>query len=258
MYNFLISLGGALVVGVISGIALGGFVYGIIPALLVAVGSYFLLLRRSIKQVEGLTADVTRIMTQAEKQSRAQARNQRAAQAVVQRSVDQAIVALRKGYLIGAWQWGIRSQMDAQIGNLLYTSRRFREAKPYLKTGFARLWTTRAMLGACHFQDGDFGAMRDAFDQAVRANKKQGMLYAVYAWCVLNAKDGRKAEERRDDALALLAKGSDVLDGKDINLSRNVDAVRNGKKMNLSGYGQQWYAFHLETPKQPRQQLRGR
>ena len=151
MYNFLIALGAAFIIGGASGVGLGGLSYGIVPGLLVAVGGYFLLLRRSIRQVEVLSARVGKLMTQAERQGRAQARNQRAAQQVIQRAVDQAITELRKGYLIGQWQWGIRSQMDAQIGNLLFTSKRFKEAKPYLETGFARLWTTRAMLGACHF-----------------------------------------------------------------------------------------------------------
>ena len=259
MYNFLIAVGAALVVGVAAGIGLGDWGYGVVPALLVGGIAYFLLLRRSIRQVEAISEKVGGIMTRADRQSRGQARNPRAAQAAVQRAVDQSIAELRKGYAIGQWQWGIRSQMDAQIGNLLFTSKRFKEAKPYLETGFARLWTTRAMLGACHFKDGNWDAMRIAFDEAIRYNKKkQGMLYAVYAWCVFNAKDGRKADERRDDAMEVLTRGEKNLDAEDANVTRNLDALRNGKKMSMTGYGQQWYMFHLEAPKMPRQQIRGR
>ena len=259
VYNFLIALGLSFLVAALSGLGLGGWVYGIIPGLLAAVGGYFLLLRRSIRQVEALSSKVGKVMTLAERQSRAQARNQRAAQQVIHRAVDQAIAELRKGYVIGQWQWGIRSQMDAQIGNLLYTSKRFKESKPYLQTGFARLWTTRAMLGACHFRDQNWAGMRTAFDEAIRYNrKKQGLLYAVYAWCLLHAKDGRKQTERRDDALEVLTRGVDAMDGKDASLSRNLDAVRNGKKMTMNSYGQQWYMFHLETPRMPKQHLKGR
>jgi hypothetical protein len=259
VYNFLIASGLSLAAGAVSGLALGGLVYGIIPALLLLVGSYFLLLRRSIKQVEGISAQVGQIMATADKQSRAQARNQRAAKQSIERAVDQAISTLRTGYPIGQWQWGVRSQLDAQIGNLLFTSQRFKEAKPYLKTGFARLWTTRAMLGVCMYREQKFKEMNAAFDEAIQYNrKKQGLLYATYAWCVLSAKDGRSGDERRDEALDILTRGNSAMDGKDPMLGRNLDAVRNGKKMVMSGYGQQWYMFHLETMKMPRQAVRGR
>ncbi len=259
MYNFLIAVVAALVVGAAAGLGLGGWTYGIIPGLLVLAGGYFILLRRSIKQVGVISARVGQIMTVADRQSRSQARNQRAAQQVIQRAVDRAISELRKGYAVGQWQWGIRSQLDAQIGNLLFTSQRFKEAKPYLKTGFVRLWTTRAMLGALLYRDQDFAGMRDAFEEGIRYNKKkQGLMYAAFAWCVLNAKDGRKADERRDDALEILARGDKAMAQKDPNLTRNLDAVRNGKKMVMNGYGQQWYMFHLEKMRMPKQQVRGR
>ena len=259
VYNFLIAMGSAILTGAIAGLGLGGWVYGIIPALLVLLGGYFLLLRRSIKQVEIISARVGQIMTAAERQSRSQARNQRAAKQLINRAIDRSISELRKGYVIGQWQWGVRSQLDAQIGNLLFMSERFTEAKPYLKTGFARQWTTRAMLGVLLYKEGNFSGMRDAFDECIRYNKKkQGLLYATYAWCLLNAKDGRKAEDRRSDALDVLTRGNTAMDSKDDQLTRNLDAVRNGKKMAMSGYGQQWYMFRLEAMKTPKQQVRGR
>ncbi|MEE2835370.1 MAG: hypothetical protein VYB65_05050 [Myxococcota bacterium] len=259
MYNFLIATGAATLIGILAGVGLGGWTYGIIPALLVLLGGYFILLRRSIKKVEVISARVGQIMTAAERQSRGQARNPRAAKQSISRAIDQSIAELRKGYDIGQWQWGVRSQLDAQIGNLLFMSERYTEAKPYLKTGFVRQWTTRAMLGVLLYKEGNFSAMRDAFDECIRFNKKkQGLLYACYAWCLLNAKDGRKSEDRRADALEVLNRGHDAMDKKDDNLARNLDAVRNGKRMNMTGYGQQWYMFRLEAMKTPRQQVRGR
>ena len=259
VYNFLIALGASTVIGVIAGIGLGGWSYGVIPALLVLLGGYFFLLRRSIKQVETISGRVGQIMTVAERQSRSQARNPRAAKQIISRSIDRSITELRKGYLIGQWQWGIRSQLDAQIGNLLFMAERFTEAKPYLKSGFARQWTTRAMLGALLFKEGNFPGMREAFDECIRYNKKKnGLLYAAYAWCLLNAKDGRKAEDRRSEALEVLTRGNTAMDSKDDQLVRNLDAVRNGKKMNMTGYGQQWYMFRLEAMRTPKQQVRGR
>ena len=116
MYNFLIATGAATLIGILAGVGLGGWTYGIIPALLVLLGGYFILLRRSIKKVEVISARVGQIMTAAERQSRGQARNPRAAKQSISRAIDQSIAELRKGYDIGQWQWGVRSQLDAQIG----------------------------------------------------------------------------------------------------------------------------------------------
>ena len=74
MYNFLIATGAATLIGILAGVGLGGWTYGIIPKL-VLLGGYFILLRRSIKKVEMISARVGQIMTAAERQSRGQARN---------------------------------------------------------------------------------------------------------------------------------------------------------------------------------------
>ena len=58
MYNFLIATGAATLIGILAGVGLGGWTYGIIPALLVLLGGYFILLRRSIKKVEVISARV--------------------------------------------------------------------------------------------------------------------------------------------------------------------------------------------------------
>ena len=98
-------------------------------------------------------------MTAAERQSRSQAPNA-SGEATINRAIDRSISELRKGYVIGQWQWGVRRNSTPN-GNLLFMSERFTEAKPYLKTGFARQWTI-AMLGVLLYKEGNFSGMRDA------------------------------------------------------------------------------------------------
>jgi len=259
VYNFLISFGAAIFITALAGALLGGPQYGIAPGILVGVLCYWLLARRSFKKVEVLSREVGVIMEAAGRKVNLQ-RQQKQQEAVMQAAIDQAIKKLRGAYAIASWQWGIRAQMDGQIGQLLFMGKRFDRAKPYLKDGFARVWTTRAMLGVCHFKNQDWSGMNAAFAESEKHNKKQGMLYAVWAWCVLNAKDGRRSEARRDSAIEILARGDKKTDNKDPLLQKNLEAIRNGRSMRMQGYGNQWYMFHLERPRQAqtRQVIRGR
>jgi hypothetical protein len=259
LYNFLISLGLILGVTALAGFLLGGAQYGIAPGVLGGVIAYWLLARRSFKRVELLSREVGGIMEAAGRKVNLQ-RQPKQQEAVMQAAIDQAIKKLRGAYAIASWQWGIRAQMDGQIGQLLFMGKRFDRAKPYLKDGFARVWTTRAILGVCHFKGQAWEAMNSAFAESEKHNKKQGMLYAVWAWCVLNAKDGRKSDQRRDHAIEILARGEKKTESKDPLLQKNLEALRNGRSMRMQGYGNQWYMFHLERPRQAqtRQVIRGR
>jgi hypothetical protein len=259
MYNLLISLAVAIALGAGATLAFGGWLYAIIPFLLVFVLAYFLLARRSFRQVEAISREVGAIIEQASKQASG-TRKQRQAAQLISAAMDRAIGVLRNAYKVGLWQFGVKSQIDAQIGQLLFMDKRFDQARPYLTTGFARIWTTRTMLAVCHFKGKEWAKMSAAFDEAMKNNKKQGIVYSVYAWCLMQAKSMGDASERQNKALAVLSQGKEATDGKDPILLRNLDAVRNGKKLNMGGYQQQWWMFHLEQPNlaAQRPQIRGR
>ena len=58
-------------------------------------------------------------------------------------------------------------------------------------------------------------------------------------------------------ALAILSRGKEKLGDSDERLSANLLALQNDKKMKMKGYGEQWYALHLEEHPALVEQRRG-
>jgi hypothetical protein len=73
----------------------------------------------------------------------------------------------------------------------------------------------------------------------VASNKKEGLLWCVYAW-VLD-KDGE-----HEEAVKVLGRGA-ATNPSDEKLKAAFQALQNDKKLKLGKlYDQQWYQFHLE------------
>ncbi|MCK4503319.1 MAG: hypothetical protein KAU22_09805, partial [Desulfuromonadales bacterium] len=70
------------------------------------------------------------------------------------------------------------------------------------------------------------------------ANRKEPMVYAVYAFCM-----DRIGE--RNKAIEVLKKGVAKAAG-DERLQLNLELLEAGKKMKMKGFGDMWYQFHLE------------
>jgi tetratricopeptide (TPR) repeat protein len=232
MYNLLIALAAGVVTTLAFGFGFGGgkfsFAYGIIPGVIALVGVYFVLARRSMKQVQALAE-------QAQKQLQS-------------RNIDRAVDIFKTGYPIGKWQFFVKSQIDAQIGTLLFVSKRFDEAESYLKNAFTKNWTARAMLGVLYYKRRSFDEMEEVFDGAVQANKKQPLLWNLYAYCLWKSK-------QRDKAIEVLNRAVDALDGNK-QTDRNLKALKNKRKMKMRSWNQMWYQFHLDRMPQQRQQFR--
>ena len=91
---------------------------------------------------------------------------------------------------------GACARTDAQIGNLLFMSERYTEAKPYLKTG---LWQRDhvAMLGVCCIKRATSAPCETHLTSASASTRRSRVYSTPAAWCLLNAEDGRKSEDRR-------------------------------------------------------------
>lgn len=224
MYNLLISLA-------IASLSTGGFAYllgsiwyGIAPGLIAGVVAYFLLARRTFKQFESLVKEA---------QSQIQAQN-----------VDGAIRTLKEGYPLAKWQFLVESQLNAQIGSFLFQAQREDEAEQYLKKAFSRHWQAQAMLGVYYYKQKKLDKMRDTFESAVAYNKKQPLLWNLYAYCLWKSRN-------RDEAIDVLNRALDKLPDEDKKTKKNLKNLKNGNKMKMGGWGQQWYQFRLQPP--PRQ-----
>jgi tetratricopeptide (TPR) repeat protein len=223
MYNLLISLAAALVTFVLfhSSHGLNLVWYSaLVPALIVLGVVYFLLARRTMKQLEA-------VMGSAQKDFLAQ-------------RWDAGIAKMQEAFALSQWQFLIASQVHAQLGSVLYMLKRFDEAKPHLEKSFVRIGQARAMLGALHYMDKDYEKMTKTFEDALPYNKKDGMLWSIYAWCL--DKSGQ-----REKALEAIGRGLEE-SPSDEKMKANQLALQNKERMRMKAYGQEWWAFHLEQP----------
>ena len=80
--------------------------------------------------------------------------------------------------------------------------------------------------------------MAKAFEDAVTSSKKDSLMWAVYAWCLVQA-------GQRVAALEVLGRGLKEIPN-DEKLKANQIALQNNERPKMKPYGQMWWAFHLE------------
>ena len=165
-------------------------------------------------------------------------------------NIDRAVEILKSGYPIGKWQFFVDQQIDGHIGSILYMGKRYDEAERYLKNSFKKNWVARAMLGVLYYKRKKLDEMIEVFDEAVVANKKESLLWNLYAYCLW--KSGR-----RDKAIDVLNRAIDA-GIEDERTERNLKALKNNRKMKMRGWNMMWYQFHLDRPPQQRQQVQFR
>ncbi len=151
---------------------------------------------------------------------------------------DRAIKTLKDGLKLGAWQFYVKPQIFSQIGSIHYLRREFTEALPYLEKGFVRNWVSMSMLGISYMKKNKHSKMRATFEKNMTGNKKEPMVYALYAYCLERIGE-------RSKAIDILKKGLKKT-GDDERLSENIALLEAGKKMKMKGFGDAWYQFHLE------------
>ncbi len=234
MYNLLISIATGVIVTLIFGFIFGsgGFalIYGIVPGIIALFAVYVWLARRTLAQVQALGE-------QAQKQ-------------LQNRNIDRAVDIFKSGYPLGKWQFFVKGQLDAQIGTILYVAQRFDDAEPFLRNAFAKNWTARGMLGVLYYKRRKFDDMETVFEEAVTANKKQALLWNVYAYCLWKSK-------QRDKAIDVLNRAVDALDGHQ-QTEKNLQALKNNRKMKMRSWNQLWYQFHLDRMPMQRQRIQYR
>jgi tetratricopeptide (TPR) repeat protein len=136
------------------------------------------------------------------------------------------------------WQFYIKKQMNAQIGMVYYLRRDFTKAYDYLTQGFVRHWVAMGMLGIIHMKRNQPKKMIATFDKAVAANRKETLLWSLYALCLEKIGD-------RNKAVTIMEKGLKKVGGDEL-MKANLQALKDGKKMKMQDYGDLWYQFQLE------------
>jgi len=230
MYNLLIALGASVATTLAFGFALGGgsfsIWYGIVPGLLVLVVGYVWLARRTMSDVQEYV--------------------EKAQQQVQSQNVDAAVETLKRAYPLADWQFLVEAQIDGQIGQILYSAKRLDDAKPYLEGAISKNWVARAMLGVFHYKNQNYEQMREVFEEACVANDDKPLVWNLYAYCLWKSRN-------RSDAIDVLNRALE--NNEDDKKTRdNLNALKNGNKMKMRGWGNMWYQFHLDRP--PQQQMK--
>lgn len=229
MYNLLI----ALAAGVVSGLLVKLFGFslwaGLVPGILVLLGVYVVLARRSMQQVQA-------IMGRVQKELSVQPATPRDLQAHLAR----AVKLIESAMPIGKWQFMVTPELHSQIGSLFYVGKDLDKAAPHFAQGSNRNAMAKGMEGALYYRQGKRPEMTAAFELAVKHGKKEGLLWAVYAWCLLQLKD-------RDGAVRVLARGVET-NPSDEKLKNALQQVQNDKRLKMRPFEPAWWQFGLEPP----------
>jgi len=229
MYNLLIALLVGLAVAVAVLLAHLPWYAALVPGFLAFAGAFLLLARRVGQRVKA-------IMDQAQKELSIQSTNIRERQ----QRIDKAVKTLESALVWGKWQPFIAGEIHAQIGMVQYMVKDYVQAEPHLRKAGPRNGLAQALLGALHFQRKEYSDMELAFEGAVKGQKKEGILWAAYAWCLLQHKE-------RDKALQVMNRGV-AANPSDEKLKSGLVALQNDKKLKMKVWEPLWWQFGLETP----------
>lgn len=237
MYNLLI----ALVVGVVVTVAikLAGFAIwaGLVPGTIAFLGTYFLLARRTGQQIQKITSEAQVELSSVPPNERER-----------KLRVDKAIKLLESALVYEKWQFLIGPELHAQIAMIKYMTGDLDGAEQNFKKSSPRNGLALAMEGALKYRKKDFAGMEKSFEAATKAQKKEPMIWAAYAWCVLQQKD-------KDKALKILARAVET-NPSDEKLKNSLAQLQNDKKLKMKPYEPLWWQFGLEAP--PMQMAPGR
>lgn len=241
MYNLLIAIGSA-VVAFILGYLVSGWVAGFVPALLALMGVYFLLARRTGRQVEAIFARVMEPMQAGR--------------------LDEVRALLQSALPLGKWQFLVAEQVHSQLGQLDYmegvglkmgrqitaSAERLTRARPALEKAWSRDWRAKATLAMIHHREHRPDDALTVLKAAKSAGKSETLYWAVYAWILNEAR-------KRDEALQVLGEGL-----KELPTSKGLlamqEALSNRKRPNMAELGEAWYAFVPEDiPQEKREEM---
>jgi hypothetical protein len=229
MYNVLIALGAALA-AYLLGWLVAGWAAGFIPAVIALFGVFFVLSRRTMKQVEAIAQQAMAHM-QAGK-------------------VDEARESLRSALPLGKWQFLVAEQIHGQIGALDYmqavglkmqrqlsaSQAKFAEARANLEKSWSRDWRSRATLGLVLHRAGDADGAVAAFEGASSAGSGEPIYWGLYTFVLSEAK-------KREQAMLVVGRGLEACKGNAPLLAIR-EALSNKRRPDFKGaFGELWFQF---------------
>lgn len=238
MLNLVISLAAGLATAILVRLAGFGLIAGIVPGTVAAIALYIVLARRTFMQLQAAVQAVQvelSAMTANKKEQQARC--------------EKAIKMLEAVLPLGRWQFMLEGEVYGQIGMIKYLFKDFEGAMAAFQKTSARNYFARAMQAAIFFQKKDFPSMEKAFEDAVNHGKKESLMWAAYAWCLTQNKEGEKA-------IKVLARGVET-NPSDDKLKKALTALQNDKRLKMSAWEPMWWQLGLEAPTQAAPQFMG-
>jgi tetratricopeptide (TPR) repeat protein len=229
MINLALSLAAGFLVAVV--IKLAGFplLAGIIPGTIVLLGTMVFLGRRSFMQLQAVSQAV---------QAELQGMNQNKKEQQVR--FEKAVKMLESALPLGKWQFLVEGEIYGQIGMIKHLFKDYDGALAAFQKSSQRNYIAKAMQAAIYFMKKDFGSMQKSFEDAVKHGNKEGLMWAAYAWCLIQNKDN-------DSALRVLSRGVEQ-NPNDEKLKKALTALQNDKRLKMSPWEPMWWQLGLENP----------
>ncbi len=219
MRNIMYSL--LAVTVVISGLSFINLAFAILMGVIAGLVVFLILTRKVMKELEEI--------------------NQKAQKAIQQQKIDRAIKIYESALELRKKSPFVTGQVYSLIGMLYYVTKDFDKAVPALMKSSNMNWMAKGMLAAHYLNTKNIPEMDKALKKIVIAGKKDGMSYALAAFCY-------EKLNRKDEAIKVLEDGNKYLKEQDERLKANLLELKNGRKMKMKLFGDMWYQFLLETP----------
>ena len=238
MFNLLIAVGVGFLVAVAIKLAGFSLIAGIIPGTFVMIGVFIYLGRRTFLQLQA-------VMTQVQAELSSMTANPKEQKV----KADKAVKMLESALPLGRWQFLVESEVHGQIGTIKYLFKDHDGALDAFKKTNGRNYIAKAMQGAIWFQRKQYPEMEACFEEAVKNGKKEGLMWAAYAWCLTQNKES-------DKALSVLSRGV-AINPSDEKLKKALTDLQNDKRLKMKAWEPMWWQLGLETPPQPQAQFAG-
>ncbi len=232
MINLVLSFAIGLGIAVLIRLGFGfPWVAAIIPGTIAFIAAFILLGRRIFVKLQAINTEV-------QKELQAMPPNQREQKI----KIEKAIKLLETALVYQRWQFLVGAEIHGQIGMIKYMVKDTEAAVPELAQANPRNYLAQAMLAAVAFQKKDYPLMERRFENAVTHGKKEGLMWAAYAWCLLQIKE-------KDKAIKVFARavGQNPSDEK---LKGALTALQNDKKLKMKAWEPGWWQLGLEAPPQ--------
>lgn len=152
--------------------------------------------------------------------------------------IDLAIEAFETARTYKRWQLFLDQQLNTQIGILNYALGKEGDAATFLAKGYPKVPQGPLVLGAIQYRSGKKDEALKTLQSACRYNRDSAVLPNFLAW--IHEQEGDAAA-----AIEVLHGTSKIVRASE-ETSDNLDRLKNGKRMNMKGFGQNWLMLKFE------------